>query len=144
MDMKDNVSGKADSLSEMVEYALLYDFYGALLKDKNRSIFEDYMFNDMTLSEVAEEKNITRQGVRDTLNRAKASLLGYEDKLGLVKRFNKVRESAGEAKRKLAGIRECMDTPAGSSPLSDKDIIKKIERYIDDIDKITEDILEEF
>ena len=74
MNIKDNVSGKADSLSEIVEYALLYDFYGALLKDKNRSIFEDYMFNDMTLSEIAEERKITRQGVRDIVNRSKISL----------------------------------------------------------------------
>ena len=48
-----NLSGKSDdTLEAMIEYAMLFDFYGALLKDKNNEIFEDYMFNDMSLSEM--------------------------------------------------------------------------------------------
>ncbi len=143
MNIKDNVSGKADSLSEIVEYALLYDFYGALLKDKNRSIFEDYMFNDMTLSEIAEERKITRQGVRDIVNRSKISLSEYENRLGLIKRFNKVKKSAGAMKKELAGIKKCIDILAGSYS-GDNVIMKEIDVYMDNIDKITEDILEEF
>lgn len=143
MNIKDNVSGKADSLSEIVEYALLYDFYGALLKDKNRSIFEDYMFNDMTLSEIAEEREITRQGVRDIVNRSKIRLSEYENRLGLIKRFNKVKKSAGAMKKELAGIKKCIDILAGSYS-DDNVIMKEIDVYMDNIDKITEDILEEF
>lgn len=143
MDSKDDSLNTGDSLVKMVEYALLYDFYGALLKDKNRSIFEDYMFNDMTLSEVACETGITRQGVRDVVNRSKLRLEEFEKRLGLVKRFNKVRESAADMKKELSGIKECLEVFNSSYP-ADRDIIKKIDGHINNIDSITDDILDEF
>lgn len=143
MASSDNVSGKDDSLEKMVEYALLYDFYGALLKDKNRSIFEDYMFNDMTLSEIAAEREITRQGVRDIVNRAKASLTEYEERLGLVRRFDKVMNSAHVIKEDLLDIRKCVDTLCGAYAVG-SGIKERIDKHIADIDNITDDILEEF
>lgn len=143
MDSKDDSLNTGDSLVKMVEYALLYDFYGALLKDKNRSIFEDYMFNDMTLSEVACETGITRQGVRDVVNRSKLRLEEFEKRLGLVKRFNKVRESAADMKKELSEIKECLEVFNSSYP-ADRDIIKKIDGHINNIDSITDDILDEF
>lgn len=153
MGIKDNISGKAGFLEEKVEYALLYDFYGALLKEKNRSMFEDYMLNDMTLSEIAAERNITRQGVRDVVNRAKISLAEYEERLGLVKRFDRVREYAGTIRNELAAAAGCVEKLSGlrrgdedidDEEIDDEDIIKDINGYMKDIEKITEEILEEF
>lgn len=48
---------------------LLYDFYGSLLKENNRIIFEDYVLNDLSLSEIAEEHGISRQGIHDAIKK---------------------------------------------------------------------------
>ena len=75
------------------EYTLLFDFYGALLTDKNYSIFEEYTCNDMSLSEIASEYGITRQGVRDTINRSAKKLVEYEERLGLIRKFEAAKQS---------------------------------------------------
>ena len=94
---------------------LLYDFYGELLTDHQRLIYEDAVYNDCSLSELAQEYNISRQGVHDLLKRCDKILGGYEEKLGLVERFNKLKQkarrieelSSDERVRKLA--REIME-----------------------------------
>ncbi len=69
------------------EITLLLDFYSALLTPRQKQIAELYYAEDMSLSEIAEEMEITRQGVRDALKKAENQLYDTEDKLGLVKRF---------------------------------------------------------
>lgn len=130
-------------LSRMVEYALLYDFYGALLKDKNRAVFEDYMLNDMSLSEISQNFGITRQGVRDIVERSKVRLAGYEERLGLAKRFQNVRASAKLVKDDVGSIRESIIKARDAYDLDD-DFICSIEKYLKDIEKKTDSILEEF
>ena len=65
------------------EIAMLLDFYGELLTEKQKLIFEMYHLNDLSLAEISEHLGITRQGVRDSIKRAEATLLEMEDKLGL-------------------------------------------------------------
>ena len=65
-----------------LELSVLYDFYGALLTDKQRAIFAMYYNEDLSLSEIAENEGITRQGVRDALLRASKTLEETEEKLG--------------------------------------------------------------
>ncbi|HAP33218.1 MAG TPA: DNA-binding protein [Lachnospiraceae bacterium] len=85
--MKDYSKPAADEIDEIVRLSMLYDFYGPLLTDRNRQIFEDYIVNDMSLSEIADDIGITRQGVRDSIKRSEKALSHYEDKLQLVARF---------------------------------------------------------
>ncbi len=73
---------------------LLYDFYGELLTDHQRLIYEDAVYNDCSLSELAEEYNISRQGVHDLLKRCDKILGDYENKLRLVERFNTLKQKA--------------------------------------------------
>ncbi|MCH5265684.1 MAG: DNA-binding protein [Lachnospiraceae bacterium] len=77
---------------EIVELSYLYDFYGALLKEKHRLIFEDYILNDFSLSEIAEERQMTRQGVYDVVRRCRIKLREYEERLQLVYKFRQTRE----------------------------------------------------
>ena len=70
-----------------VTMALLFDFYGDTLTDKQRSYFEQYYGADLSLAEISENEGITRQGVRDVIVRTAASLQKLEDKLGLVARY---------------------------------------------------------
>ena len=66
---------------------MLYDFYGELLTQHQKSIYEDVVFNDMSPSEIAREEGISRQGVHDLIKRCDKILRDYEDKLHLVERF---------------------------------------------------------
>lgn len=72
-----------ERLIEIVELASLYDMYGELLKEHNRQIFEDYVLNNYSLSEIAEEAGISRQGVRDIVVRCSGKLKEFEEKLHL-------------------------------------------------------------
>ncbi len=73
------------------------DYYGSLLTDYQRQLIDGYYNLDMSLSELAEEHGISPQGVRDALKRAEKQLVGYEDKLGLVKKSQSVVDLLQEA-----------------------------------------------
>ena len=73
------------------------DYYGSLLTDYQRQLVDGYYNMDMSLSELAEEYDISPQGVRDALKRAEKQLEGYEEKLGLVKKSQSVVELLQEA-----------------------------------------------
>ena len=67
---------------------MLFDFYGELLTDRQKEFFDLYYNEDLSLSEIAENEGISRQGVRDVIVRAEAILTELEDKTGLIKRFH--------------------------------------------------------
>ena len=79
------------------EDGLLLDFYGNLLTDNVRLTLDMYLNDDLSLAEIAMEEDISRQGVHDKVKRGLSQLKGYEDKLGLVKRFLEQKESVKEA-----------------------------------------------
>lgn len=87
-----------DKLKEKVELSILFDFYGELLKDHNKHIFEDYILNDLSLSEIGEEQKISRQGVYDIVKRCSKQLKDCEDKLSLVKKFEQTRKMVNQIK----------------------------------------------
>lgn len=68
----------------------LYDLYGCLLTEKQRTYFEDYYFLDLSLSEMAENYGISRNGVFDQIKRAVASLEEYENHMNLLKKIKKI------------------------------------------------------
>lgn len=72
---------------KIIEIGLLFDFYGRLLNDRQYIAIELYYIHDLSLSEVGEHLEISRQGVHDILKRAENSLYKYEEKLGLVRKF---------------------------------------------------------
>ena len=86
-------------MNKFLEQALLYDFYGELLTKHQQSVYEDVVFNDLSLSEIADEQGITRQGVHDLIRRCDRTLLGYEEKLGLIAKFQKTKEKVAEIHR---------------------------------------------
>lgn len=81
-----------DSLGRLYELSLLYDFYGELLKEHHRQMFEDYVLNNYSLGEIAQERGISRQGVYDSVKRTSLQLEEYEKKLGLLGKFQKIKE----------------------------------------------------
>ncbi|MDD2446116.1 MAG: sigma factor-like helix-turn-helix DNA-binding protein [Tissierellia bacterium] len=80
-------------MEKLVEVGILFDFYGKLLSNKQYQVVELYYIYDLSLTEIGEETNITRQGVYDTLKRSEQKLYHYEDTLGLIGKFNKIEDS---------------------------------------------------
>ena len=80
-------------MEKLVEQGLLYDFYGELLTEHQREIYEDAVYQDMSLSEIAEEHGISRQGVHDLIKRCDKLLTGYEEKLHLVEKFMNIKDT---------------------------------------------------
>ena len=83
-------------MDKILEQTLLFDFYGELLTEHQRTIYQEVVFEDYSLSEVAEENGISRQGVHDLVRRCDKALHEYESKLGLVERFEETKRLVGE------------------------------------------------
>ena len=79
-----------------MRYCLLLDFYGEVLSGNQREMMDLYYNEDFSLSEIADEIGITRQGVRDAVRRAEESLDTLEEKLGLIARFDRLRAQRAE------------------------------------------------
>ena len=79
-----------------LKIALLFDFYGQLLTDKQQEAIEMYYNEDLSLAEIASECNISRQGVRDSIKRGEMQLLDFEESLGLAKKFKDIEKKLDE------------------------------------------------
>ena len=112
-------------MEKIVEQGLLYDFYGELLTEHQKKIYEDVVYNDLSLAEIAKENGISRQGVHDLVRRCDRSLQEYEDKLHLVERFLKI-------KSRIGGLEKLAD---------DTEITR--EGFMQEVRKLSHQILEE-
>lgn len=81
-------------MEQRVELNYLLDFYGPLLTEHRREVMQMYCEEDLSLAEIADQLQITRQGVSDAVNKAKKQLSDYESKLGLVARYIALSEQA--------------------------------------------------
>ena len=77
---------------------ILYDYYGDLLSDDNRRYFEAYYFDNMSLAEIAQNDNVSRNNVHKHLKSCEEKLLFYEEKLGLYKKDKKTKAKIDEIK----------------------------------------------
>ena len=79
--------------TDPAQMALLFDFYGELLTEKQRVLFDLYYNQDFSLGEIAENEGISRQGVHDAIARAEQALRNYEEKTGCVARYYRTQEA---------------------------------------------------
>ena len=86
-------------MDKIYRQAMLFDFYGELLTEHQRSIYQDAVCNDMSLGEIAEDRGISRQGVHDLIRRSDKILQDYESKLHLVERFADAKNVVSEIDR---------------------------------------------
>ncbi len=87
-------------MEKIVEQGLLYDFYGELLTQHQRQIYEAVVYHDMSLGEIAQDFGISRQGVFDLIKRCDKTLQTYEERLHLIAKFTKVKETVREIESK--------------------------------------------
>ena len=92
---------EVSEMEKIVRQTMLYDFYGELLTSHQKKIYEDAVFGDLSLSEIAEEQGISRQGVHDLIRRCNRIMEDYEEKLQLIRKFSETKEQV-EKIRSLA------------------------------------------
>ena len=90
-------------MEKIVEKTLLYDFYGELLTARQKEIYEEVVFNDMSLSEAAEEYGVSRQGIHDMIRRTDKILEGYEEKLRMVTHFEALKKLVKDIQTEAGG-----------------------------------------
>lgn len=93
-------------MDEILKQSLLYDFYGELLTEHQKEIYEQFIVEDLSLSEIAKDAGISRQGVHDLIKRCNKILEEYEEKLHLVERFLSVKEKVHKMNELLSGAQE--------------------------------------
>ncbi len=91
-------------IDDITRQSLLYDFYGALLTERQRGVMELYHEENLSLAEIAAEMGISRQGVHDALKKAERALKEYEAKLGLVEKFQRTSSSINEIDARIEGL----------------------------------------
>ena len=112
-------------MNRILEQALLYDFYGELLTTHQKEVYEQFILDDLSLSEIAESAGISRQGVHDLIRRCQKALEGYEAKLHLVERFLSIKEKVGQ----IDGILDEWE----KEKKNPEEIVNRIRRILDAI-----------
>lgn len=110
-------------MDKILNQSLLFDFYGELLNDNQRKIYELYIFENLSLAEIAESEGISRQGVYETFKRCSNILKNYEDKLHMVEQYLKYEEIFSKLKSDVTDYRKTGDTRFIDSIESSVDII---------------------
>lgn len=118
-------------MEKIVRQSLLYDFYGELLTEHQKSIYEDVTMNDLSYSEIAGLNGISRQGVYDMIKRCDKILEDYETKLKLVEKFVKAREKAECIKCRVMDIKGKNTNP-------------ELNDTLDELGRLTDELLDEF
>jgi len=118
---------------KFVQISFLYDYYGKTLTDKQREIIDLYYFKDLSLGEIGENLNISRQAVHDNLKRGERQLKEMEKKLGLVDRFLKGKDKCREVVEKTDGIIERLRR--------EKDVSREIICDLEDLKELIGEIL---
>lgn len=113
-------------MDDKLKQTYLYDFYGELLNEHQRQIYEDFVFNDLSLGEIAAEEGISRQGVSDMIKRCGKKLENYETKLHLVEKFISIKDDVYRIHELTDEFKKSQDS-----------------RIMNDIENISNQILEE-
>ncbi len=115
-------------MEKNLEISLLFDFYGEMLTKTQQEAISLYYNDDLSLGEVAEILSMSRQGVRDALNRAKKSLYTFEDNLKLCERFSKTKE----------GLLKIIQSASQLSEIDDEVVLRLSEDIKDTAQKLYE------
>ena len=105
--MEKNIEENAEEkLKDKVKMSMLCEYYGKLLTEKQYMILNDYYNNDLSLSEIADNNEITRQAVRDIIKKGENKLFQYEEKLSFMKRMLKQNKKIAKILSELTKIQK--------------------------------------
>ena len=109
--------GQKDKVEEMVKISLLYDCYGELLGEQKKKILEYYLMEDLSLSEIAYETGVSRQGVHDMIKRSTRQLISFEETLHLLEKFYHTKKKIEEIAEYAAKMKDNRDKNAADQIL---------------------------
>lgn len=92
-------------MEKIVQQGILYDFYGELLTDHQKQVYEAVVYENMSLGEIADEQGVSRQAIHDLVKRTDKILLDYEKKLGLINKFEEVKVKIAQLDNKLSELK---------------------------------------
>lgn len=95
-------------MEDFAKTSMLFDIYGGLLTDKKKRVMEMYHEDDMSLSEIAEELEVSRAAVHDSLRSAERLLCSYEDKLGILADYLRKEKLADELRTYISEARDVL------------------------------------
>ncbi len=87
------------AMEKIVEQGILYDFYGGLLTAHQREVYEQVVYEDMSLAEIAQAEGISKQAVSDLVKRTTAQMQGYEETLGMIEKFRSIKSACAALKK---------------------------------------------
>ena len=122
-------------IDDITQASLLYDFYGQLLPKRQRQVTELYHEENLSLSEIAEEFGISRQGVHDALRNGEKAPNEYEEKLGLVEKFQRSSDADKRIDTIIDGVIRSLQSEDGGDR---KRTAEKLREVKDIIDKLEE------
>ncbi len=118
-------------MSKNLSIGMLLDFYGQMLTDKQAYVIDLYYNQDFSLAEIAEEMNISRQGVRDLIKRSEKQLFDMEGSLGLASRFSEISENIEKIQQSCKEIYD---------KINNDDLKSEIEKIIGLTEKIRTEV----
>lgn len=123
-------------MEDFAKTSMLFDIYGGLLTDKKKRVMEMYHEDDMSLSEIAEELEVSRAAVHDSLRSAERLLRSYEDKLGILDDYLRKEKLADELRAHISEAREllAMDMAERKSKNELDRYLAKAAELIDELD----------
>ena len=121
-------------IDNLARESLLYDFYGGLLSKRQGQIVEMYTQDNLSLGEISEELDISRQAVHDALNKGRRSLEQYEDKLGLVSRFLRTEKAISDIDQRILRLIDRVDRKEEGRKLL-VDELNRIKSIIDGLEE---------
>ncbi|MBF1182765.1 MAG: YlxM family DNA-binding protein [[Eubacterium] sulci] len=123
-------------MEDFAKTSMLFDIYGGLLTDKKKRVMEMYHEDDMSLSEIAEELEVSRAAVHDSLRSAERLLRSYEDKLGILDDYLRKEKLADELRAHISEAREllAMDMAERKSKNELDRCLAKAAELIDELD----------
>lgn len=123
-------------MEDFAKTSMLFDIYGGLLTDKKKRVMEMYHEDDMSLSEIAEELEVSRAAVHDSLRSAERLLCSYEDKLGILDDYLRKEKLADELRTHISEARELLAKNMAEQKSKDElDIcLAKAAELIDELD----------
>jgi predicted DNA-binding protein YlxM (UPF0122 family) len=113
-------------VNDILKKALLYDFYGELLTTHQKNIYEQYILEDLSLSEIGINQGTSRQAIHDLVRRTERALKDYENKLHLVERFISIKDNVS----KIEDLFSCYD---GEDGLSGDELISHVRQLSKEI-----------
>ena len=119
--------------SQAYRMAMLYDFYGDLLTPRQKEFYDLYYNDDLSLSEIAENYDITRQGVRDIIVRAERALEDIEEKTGLIQRYYRTRAALSSLRDLCQQVQELNEESISDNDLDD--LMQQMTTVINDMER---------